>query len=62
MTDADLSRTRILGSGLEGAMLAGCRIYGIAAWDVRLDGARQSNLVITPAGETSVTVDDIELG
>ena len=62
MTDADLSRTRILGSSLEGALLAGCRIYGIAAWDVRLDGARQSNLVITPAGETSVTVDDIELG
>jgi uncharacterized protein YjbI with pentapeptide repeats len=62
MTDADLTRTRILGSSLENAVLVGCRIYGIAAWDVRLEGARQSNLVITPAGETSVTVDDIELG
>jgi hypothetical protein len=62
MTDADLTRARILSSSLENAVLVGCRIYGVAAWDVRLEGARQSNLVITPAGETSVTVDDIELG
>ena len=36
-------------------------MYGISAWDVRLEGANQTNLVITPAGESAIQVDNLEV-
>jgi hypothetical protein len=36
-------------------------VYGISSWDVRLEGAIQTNLVITPAGESSIQVDNLEV-
>jgi hypothetical protein len=46
---------------LTGADLTGCRIYGVSAWNLKLAGAKQQNLVITGAGEHAVTVDNIEV-
>jgi hypothetical protein len=39
----------------------GCRVYGIAAWNVKLLGAQQSDLVITDFNEPVITVDNIEV-
>jgi uncharacterized protein YjbI with pentapeptide repeats len=58
---ADLTGTTLVGTNLEGANLAGCRVYGISAWNVRLEGAIQSNLVITPEGESPIQVDNLEV-
>ena len=68
---ANLSETNLTGAGLEAATLVevdltdadltGCRIYGASAWRVRLDGAKQQNLIITPANEPQITVDNIEV-
>lgn len=44
-----------------GADLTGCRIFGISAWRVKLEGATQQDLVITPENEPTVTVDNIEV-
>ena len=44
------------------ADLTGCRIYGISAWNLKLKGAKQQNLVITPEEEPEITVDKIEVG
>ena len=44
-----------------GADLTGCRVYGISAWDLKLDGAEQKNLIITPHGEPEITVDNLEV-
>ena len=46
---------------LENADLSGCHVYGISAWDVHLDGAKQTGLVITPEGTAEITVDDLEV-
>jgi len=46
---------------LEGANLTGCRVYGISAWNVKLEGAIQSNLVITPPEESPIQVDNLEV-
>ena len=49
-------------TNLENAVLDGCRIYGISAWNVKLsDGTKQQNLVITASDEPEVTVDNIEV-
>lgn len=58
---ADLRRATLVESNLEGANLAGCYVYGISAWNVRLEGAIQSNLVITPADESPIQVDNLEV-
>jgi hypothetical protein len=44
-----------------GADLTGCHIYGVSAWGLNLDGAKQQNLVITKDDEPTVTVDNIEV-
>ncbi len=36
-------------------------MYGISAWNVRLEGAIQSNLVITPPNESPIQVDNLEV-
>ena len=51
LTDTNLTR----------ANLTGCHIYGISAWDVQLKDAIQSNLVITLAGEPTITVDNLKV-
>jgi hypothetical protein len=44
------------------ATLTGCRVYGISAWDVKLsERTKQQDLIITPAQEPAVTIDDLEV-
>ncbi len=58
---ADLGEAILLGTNLARANLTNCSIYGISAWRVTLEGAAQSNLVITPLGEPTITVDNLEV-
>jgi hypothetical protein len=61
LSGADLSLAPLVSADLTGADLTGCRIYGVSAWNLKLAGAKQQNLVITGAGEHAVTVDNIEV-
>jgi uncharacterized protein YjbI with pentapeptide repeats len=58
---ADLSYATLVRTILDRANLTGCSVYGISAWDVRLEGATQSNLVITPKDESVIQVDNLEV-
>lgn len=67
LTGADLSEAELIGAtlvktSLTGATLNQCSIYGISVWGVQLEGAKQNNLVITPSGEPTITVDNLEVG
>ena len=71
LSEADLSEANLYGANLTNAtlvdtnlkrsILTDCIIYGISAWDLKLEGAEQSNLVITREGEPTVMVDDLEV-
>lgn len=71
LTEADLGEARLLAVNLQGtrlisthlvrATLENCNIYGISAWDVSLEDAKQANLRITGLGEPSITVDNLEV-
>lgn len=61
LIDADLRFARLVSTVMENATLTGCRVYGISAWDLKLEGANQSGLVITRDGEPTITVDDLEV-
>ena len=45
------------------ATLSGCVVYGISAWNLNLDGAKQEGLIITDIinNEPAVTVDNLEI-
>lgn len=58
---ADLSRASLIGTIFEKANLTGCNVYGVSVWDIRLEGAIQSNLVITPRREPAIQVDNLEV-
>ena len=36
-------------------------MYGVSAWDVKLDGAVQRNLIITPPEQPKIEVDNLEI-
>jgi uncharacterized protein YjbI with pentapeptide repeats len=59
---ANLTHAVLVHADLRGAELTGCHIYGVSAWDLRLKGAKQENLIITPEGAPEVTVDNLEVG
>jgi uncharacterized protein YjbI with pentapeptide repeats len=61
LTDADLSNSVCNNTDLSRATLNGCRIHGIAAWNVKLEGTKQKDLIITRTGEPEVTIDNIEV-
>ena len=58
---ANLSEAILVGTNFTDAILTGCHIYGIAAWNVELTGATQDNLVITPEVEPTITVDHLKI-
>jgi uncharacterized protein YjbI with pentapeptide repeats len=58
---ASLEAATLVETDLTDADLTGCRIYGVSAWGVKLDGAKQQNLIITPENEPEITVDNIEV-
>jgi hypothetical protein len=61
LVEAALTLAYFIGTNLENADLAGCHVYGVSTWGVKLEGARQQNLVITDASEPMITVDNIEI-
>ncbi len=69
---ANLCRANLSGSILENAdlvkanfseaILTDCRVFGVSAWGVTLDGVKdQSNLRVTPVDEPVITVDNLEV-
>jgi hypothetical protein len=61
LSGAHLNGATLIESNLTNATLTDCRIYGISAWDLRLEGAEQSNLVITRDDEPTVTVSNMKV-
>jgi len=61
LSNANLTGARIVRTNLTEANLTNCRIHGISAWDVVLEGARQESLVITHSNQPTITVDNLEV-
>ena len=61
LSDATLYGATLVGTNFTDAILTGCHIYGIAAWKVKLTGATQDSLVITPEDEPEITVDNLKI-
>jgi uncharacterized protein YjbI with pentapeptide repeats len=61
LSNANLSRGVLVATILDRANLTDCCVYGLAAWDVRLDGTVQKNLRITSPNHPEIWVDNLEV-
>jgi Pentapeptide repeats (8 copies) len=68
LREANLSMANLVEANLTDAHLSGCRIYGVSAWDLKINkltewqkGTNQQNLIITRKDEPEVAVDNIEV-
>jgi uncharacterized protein YjbI with pentapeptide repeats len=61
LSGADLELCRLLDTVLNRADLTSCRVYGVSAWGVELEGAIQTDLIITPTNHPIITVDHLEV-
>jgi hypothetical protein len=54
LSEANLERASLVETSLENANLNGCRIYGISAWNIRVNPeTKQSDLIITQPDEAT---------
>jgi hypothetical protein len=58
---ANLQQALLVDANLARADLSGCRVYGVSAWDLYLEDARQNDLVLTREDQPAVTTDDLEV-
>jgi uncharacterized protein YjbI with pentapeptide repeats len=61
LQDVDLEQASLVDVDLREAHIHRCRVFGLSAWRLVLDGAQQSQLVITTDEESPVLVDDLEV-
>ena len=72
LNDANLQGAQLARTNCERAKLLRCKVYGMSAWDVNLDGAKQRDLIIRyrrkrngnegeDSSETQMTVDDLQV-
>jgi len=61
LSGADLTQTSLVEANFEDADLTGCRVYGVSVWNAKLDGTKQSNLIVTPENEPTIQVDNLEV-
>src|SRR5712692_1034280 len=64
LSQATLNKLNLTGAvlndaNLSKATLASCSIYGVSAWKVQLEGAKQSSLIISQANEPTITVESL---
>jgi uncharacterized protein YjbI with pentapeptide repeats len=62
LIQTSLVNSQLSDTNFEKAILTDCLVYGISAWGLKnLEEATQSNLIVTPDGEPTITVDDLEV-
>jgi hypothetical protein len=61
LVGAKLAGATMINTSLEEANLTACSVFGVSVWNVNLEGAIQSNLVITPPDESPIQVDNLEV-
>ncbi|MEM9091612.1 MAG: pentapeptide repeat-containing protein [Cyanobacteria bacterium P01_F01_bin.53] len=61
LRESNLNGARLIETVFKDADLSGSSVWGVSAWDLDLEGATQSELIITPKDAPRITVDDLEI-
>lgn len=58
---ADFTSAILVDTHFERAVITDCLVYGISAWNMKLVGAEQKNLIVSRKNEPMLTVDHLEV-
>lgn len=58
---SDLSHTNLTLANISDAVISESKIYGVNVWDLKGEFTEQKELIITPSGESAITVDNIKV-
>lgn len=58
---ANLNQSLLIETNFENADLSGSKVFGISAWELKLNNAIQSDLVVSRHGSPTITVDNLEV-
>jgi Pentapeptide repeats (8 copies) len=63
---ANLNRANLYGAiliytNMTNSILTDCLVWGASVWHVQLEGAKQTDLIITPPYEPTITVDNLKI-
>jgi hypothetical protein len=61
LSGADMRNACLVDANLEGADLRYAHVFGTSVWNVRLNGALQTDLVVTKPDEPALTADGLEV-
>ncbi len=61
LSNATLNYARLVETNFNKANLSNCEVYGISAWGIELQDAKQLDLIITPPHEPIITIDNLEV-
>jgi uncharacterized protein YjbI with pentapeptide repeats len=61
LSGANLTTAVLVGTNVTDCDLRGCKVYGASVWNLKGTPRDQSGLVVTPRGEPTVRVDDLEV-
>lgn len=61
LSKADLKSAILVNTDLRKSTLSNAEVYGISAWEVKLGGAIQNDLIVTRPDQPRVTTDDLEV-
>lgn len=61
LREANLQLSIMTETDFTDADLTNCSIYGISAWNLKLEKAIQKDLIITPSSSSVITVDNLEV-
>jgi len=57
---ANLTAASFVGAKIQDAVFSSCSVYGVSAFNLVGSPKEQSNLILTPQGESPITADDLE--
>jgi uncharacterized protein YjbI with pentapeptide repeats len=58
---ADFTSAILVDTDFQKAVITDCLVYGISAWNIKLEGAEQKNLIISRKNSPLLTVDHLEV-
>jgi uncharacterized protein YjbI with pentapeptide repeats len=61
LADAQLRYTSLVEARIDNAIISNSNIYGISVWGLEGEFKEQNGLIITPPGESAITVDNIKV-
>jgi uncharacterized protein YjbI with pentapeptide repeats len=61
LANANLTAAVLVGTDVTDCDLRGCKVFGASVWNLKGTPKDQSGLIVTPRGEPTVRVDDLEV-